>query len=203
MRGLLIAGLSTVVAVALSVPAQAADTWTVAGLPDSGLITGSAPDTTLTVVRNGTKLSCKTSTVTAHAKNGSGQAGDGIATVSQSTWQQCSGPLGITFEVTHVGSWLLNAKAYDGKDIVEGTLSEVKASIKGPNCNADGSGSAAGEISNVKRTLTVKPELNAKYGVKAVVTGVKGCFGLMKDGDEVEFRGVYTTSLTEGAITSP
>ncbi|RJQ67572.1 hypothetical protein D5S17_33630 [Pseudonocardiaceae bacterium YIM PH 21723] len=186
----------------LGITAHAAPaTWTVAGT--GGKLDGKAGLTTLTNTRNNTKLTCQSSAVNGTTQDGSGQSGDGLAKINNTTWTSCSGPLGITFNVVHKGVWLVNAKSYDGTAITEGTITEATAAITGPNCSGDVAGSAAGTYNNSTAKLTIDPALNAKYSTKILLSNVKGCFGLLASGDEVTFSGVYDITPNTAKLTSP
>ena len=183
-------------------PASAAGTWTVAG---GGSFTGTSTNSTLTDNNTGTQLVCKTSVATGSAANGTYSSGNQIAKIVSVTWSSCSGPLGITFNVTAQGlPWYLNAVSYSG-GVTTGTLTGVKAHISGFGCTAD----FAGATSAATATLDVK-YTNSTHTLTVLGTGdlhaynVSGtCLGLLNSGDSTSYKGDYGLSPATLSITQP
>jgi len=199
----LVAGSAFVAAVAFAAaPANAAGTWTVSG---GGTFTGTSTNSTLTDTSTGTQLKCTSSTATGSATNGTGLSGTNIGTISNVTWSNCSGPLGIKFNVTADGlPWHLNAVSYSG-GVTTGTLTGVKAHIGGFGCTA----SFAGATSTTTATLDVKYN-NSTHVLSVLGTGnlhaygVSGtCLGLINNNDPASYKGDYTLSPATLSLTSP
>ncbi len=184
-------------------PAWAAP-WTVGPTPPTGPFTfnGSAGSTVLTDTTTGTQLTCTSSTATGSATRGSGQPDAGIARITSTTFSNCSGPGGISFSVTHSGTWLLNAITPTSTG-ADGTITAISARLSGPLCSATVAGSVSARFFN--STATARARLQVlTTGSNLVISNVSGCFNLIRSGDRATFNGTYTinnpTALT---ITSP
>ncbi|HLX47711.1 MAG TPA: hypothetical protein VKS82_05225 [Streptosporangiaceae bacterium] len=182
----------------------ASGTWTV---QPGGSIKATASNPTLKDAVTGTTLTCKTLTASGRAKPGSGLSGTGIASITSVTFTTCTGPAGLTFNVTpgHL-PWKLNAKSYDAATgVTKGTITGAHGALSGPGCSAvvDGT-SATADNGTIGGTYT-----NSSHELRTLTMGgnlhiyrVSGCFGLIRDGDAATLKG--TASVTPGqTITSP
>jgi hypothetical protein len=203
MRGRLISVLATGAALVTTmvVTGQASalpDTWTVT---PGGAVHGVAGETLLEVQESGIQLSCSSSTVDATAQGGSGLSNP-LVTIPESPgilFNDCSGPFGLTFTVTQVGDWSLNAASYDGSDVTTGTIDGITAGIVGPGCEATVTGSVNVTYTNSSAVLAVQPDFTLEV---TFVDPSNNCLGLINQGEHANFDGAYTIApgLT---VTSP
>lgn len=203
MRGRLISVLATGAALVTTMVAtgQASalpDTWTVT---PGGAVHGVAGETLLEVQESGIQLSCTSSTVDATAQSGSGLSNP-LVTIPESpgiVFNDCSGPFGLTFTVTQVGDWSLNAASYDGSDVTTGTIDGITAGIVGPGCEATVTGSVNVTYTNSSAALAVQPDFTLEV---TFVDPSNNCLGLINEGEHANFAGTYTIApgLT---VTSP
>lgn len=187
-----------------STPAYAA-TWTVGPTPPTGPFTfnGSAGTTLLTDTNTGTQLTCTSSTATGNATRGAGQAPNGIARITNTTFSGCAGPLGITFSVTHVGTWLLNAGTY-AAGVTNGNITAIQARLSGPLCSATVTGSVSARFTNSANSTSPAQLQVLTTNSGLVISAVSGCFGLLRNGDRATFSGTYRiTNPVPMVVTSP
>jgi hypothetical protein len=191
-----VAAASAAFALAVVAPASAVPaSWTV---QPGGGFTGSAGRTVLTNANTGAQLTCASSTATGTAKSGSGHAGAGLGSITGTTFTSCSGPLGITFTVQHVGVWSLNAVSYNATSgVTTGTITNVAANIRGSTCSASVTGFVDATYTNGTGILRVLPNNTL------TVSNVVGCFGLMRNGDRVRFDGSYTVNPRQTITMQP
>lgn len=202
-KGTLVTGAAFAAALALAAsPASAAGTWSVAG---GGSITAVSTNTLLTDTSTGVQLKCVTSDATGSAADGTGLAGDGLASITGVTWDSCTGPLNIQFDVTADNTpWQINATSYSN-GVTTGTLTGVEANTSGLGCTADFGGASAGTPATLDVTYT-----NATHTLTLLGTGdlhaynVSGtCLGLLNSGDPASYVGDYVVSPSTLTITSP
>ncbi|MFI6943453.1 hypothetical protein ACIBI4_29650 [Streptomyces sp. NPDC050418] len=206
MRTLIRNGLvaATAVAASFGLAATSASAtslapWTVTGNtnPD-GRYTASAGLTTLTNVNTDAALQCSSATAEGELPNGT-RTTDQVATIDGSTWTNCSGPAGITFSVSHVGAWEINALSTNASGGVDGNITNISANISGPLCSASVSGAVPATYDNAGH-LIVHPD--AASTSKLTISNVVGCFGLMNNGDQVVFDGTYNVAPDTIRITA-
>ncbi|GAB1508602.1 hypothetical protein [Actinophytocola sp. KF-1] len=198
MRGRLIgalaAGAALVASIVMSAPANAVPaTWSVS---PGGPFSGAAGTTVLKVQETGVQLTCQSATAAGTAKSGTGLSNPLATLPANSTkFNNCSGPFGLTFGVTHVGTWNLNGSSY-AAPVTTGTITNVNANISGPGCAANVSGSVNATYNNTTKVLTIQPN----YGL--IFNSVSGCLGLISAGQHASFSGAFT--ITPGmTVTSP
>jgi hypothetical protein len=186
-----------------------------AGTAASGTAITLAAATTSTGVtfkdlRSGASLKCTSATATATAKTGKGQALAGIAKITKSTWTTCTGPLGLKFTVTQVGTWVLNATGATVSNKTPGTITTVSAKVSGgPTCTFPVTGSVAGSFTNTTTTaasvLAVASSSTTPTLTIGTVTG--GCAGgIIKTGDKAQFTASYNVTgkvTSSGAAANP
>jgi len=164
---------------------------------------GTAGTTLLTDTTTGTQLTCSSSTAAGNGRYGPSQAGAGIARITNTTFSNCSGPLGISFTVTHAGTWLLNAVT-PGAGTVDGTITNISARLSGPLCSATVTGSVPARFFNSTPTTRARLQVLPTNPGTLTISGVSGCFGLIRSGDRANFSGTYTINTpTQLVITSP
>ena len=205
----LIAGAAVALMIGASVaPALAATpTWTVKA---GGNISAKSGTTVLTDTKTHTVLKCASSSTKATLKKGKKLSGAGIGSITSLSFTKCTGPFGLTFTVKSSAStkkpWKLNAVSYNKKTgVTSGTITGIHATLSGTGCSAvvDGS-SAAKDNGSVKVTYTNKTH---KLAVQAAggtlhIYDVKGCLGLIGNGQASTFTGTYVVSPGQ-TITSP
>ncbi len=135
-----------------------------------------------TLVDGSSTLKCTGGTGKVTIANGSGQSGTDLAQLSSVTFSGCTGPLSITFTVSPVGTWELNAASSSG-GTTTGTISNVKANLSGTLCTATVAGTVDASYSNSTGTLTVSPDGNLLTVTSA------SCLGVLKAGDVVKYNG--------------
>ncbi|HEV2371602.1 MAG TPA: hypothetical protein VGS19_05465 [Streptosporangiaceae bacterium] len=176
-------------------------TWTV---KPGGAITAKAGTTTLTDKNTGNQLKCASSSGKGTLKSGSGLSGTGIGSITALTFTTCTGPLGLVFTVhnSHF-PWHLNAMSFSS-GVTTGTITGIHSMLSGPSCSAivDGTSATAnnGQVTATYSNSTGK--LTATGGGNLHLYNVSGCFGLIKSGDVVSFKGSYAVTPKQ-TITSP
>ncbi len=198
--GALAAGAALITSAVMAAGPAAAlpDTWTV---DPGGAFHGVAGETLLEVQESGIQLSCASSTADGTAQSGTGLSNP-LASIPETpgiVFNDCSGPFGLTFEVTQVGDWSLNGAAYDGSDVTTGSIDGIEADIVGPGCNATVTGSVPVTFTNSTDVLSVQPEFTL---VVTFVDPGNNCLGLINEGEHANFSGSY--QITPGlTVTSP
>jgi hypothetical protein len=193
---------AAVLTIGLGTTQALAATWTVS---PGGKITGKAGTTTLKDTTSGNSLTCKSSKAGGTAKSGSGLSGTDLASITTSTFSNCTGPLSLVFTVkTSDLPWALNAISYKS-GVTKGTLTGIHATLTGSDCSATVDGtSATADNGQVDGTYT-----NKTHKLKILTTGgnlhvynVSGCLGLLNNGDTTTFSGSYTITPAQ-TISSP
>jgi hypothetical protein len=198
--------LTTAVAAAAfslsAAPALAATTWTVT---PGGSVTGTAGTTTLTDSTTGTSLSCSSSTAAGSLSSGSGLTSP-IGSINSISFNNCTGPLGITFSASVTGPFPLNASSYNSSTgVTSGTITHIHGALSSSFCSAtiDGTSATADNGSvNVHYTNSNDHLQVLASGSTLHIYNVSGCFGLIKNGDSATFAGTYTISPGQ-TVTSP
>lgn len=182
-------GMATVVAALTSVvigatPASAAAGWTVT---PGGAATGTAGETILKVRPAGggdeTVLNCQSSVAQITAFS---STDNHVANIDDITFNQCLLAGLLTFDVDAHTPWQLNALSF-ADPVVSGEIVGISATISGPGCLAEVSGSVVGSYDNSTGQLTVDDQ----FTLDIEVDPVDNCFFLIETGDEAAFSGVY------------
>lgn len=196
MRGRLIGAIATGAAlVATTVFAGTASAlplvWDVARDDGgtSGSFTGAAGVTVLTT-ESGIELTCDSASAAGTATLGTGVSNP-IATLPPGSTQfvNCTGPFGLTFEVTHVGTWNLTGDSY-ASGVTTGHITDIQAAISGPFCEATVTGAVPATFTNSSNELAVQQDL----GLTLAVDPANDCLGLISDGEHAGFAGVFTVT---------
>lgn len=173
-------------------PALAA-TWTVTGADPSGEAFAESSNTSLEIVRNGAVLTCDLVEVEANIENTAGHSGLSIGQILASDWISCTGPLNLTFGVSQVGTWDIDAlAATSDPDVSTGAVTGVQASISGPGCSATFTGGAPGSYDNSTGTLTLDPNGANPGNAELTASNVTGCLGIITNGDKGLFSGDFS-----------
>jgi hypothetical protein len=195
---MLAAGAAMIASAVFVGPAAAVPaTWTI---DPGGPFTGAAGETVLEVQESGVQLSCVSAGATGEAKSGSGHTNP-LATISNTAFNDCSGPFGLQFEVTHVGVWDLNGASYDAAaGVTTGTINNIVADITGPGCVARVSGFVDATYTNGTAALRVLPNFTL---VIEFVDPNENCFGLINTGEHASFDGAYTVNPAQTISMQP
>lgn len=158
------------------------------------------------------EMDCQQSVATGLVHGGPGQSGAEVATIANSTWTDCTGPLGLDMTVEHVGQWALNVTDTTvtgppaADTAVEGNISEVGAYVYATNdeagCAFTVSGVADGHFDEVNQDLVVAEDgLGTGDTLTiSVAGGGSTCSGLISDGDPASFAGSFGVTTSGGAI---
>ena len=161
---------------------------------------------------NGQNVTCTTKGKTA-ASTGSGKIPNGtdkgsspvkVGTVAKLSFNNCTGPLGkVTTTIKSTPYTVSVDSKTNSKGQTDGLISGVKVAVKMTGCSFTVTGSAPGYYTNGKHTLNLTAKLPTKALSKAqlTVSGVSGCFSLIKNGDHPTYTGTYTLSR-KGTIKS-
>jgi len=156
----------------------------------SGEFTGVAGVTVLTTA-SGIELTCDSATAAGTANLGTGVANP-IATLppDSTKFLNCTGPFGLTFEVTHVGTWELHGDSY-ASDVTTGRITNIEADISGPACEATVTGFVNATFTNPSNELAVLP---AQTLTVSTVDPANDCLGLISQGEAAGFSGTFVVS---------
>lgn len=187
-----------------SVSASAATTWTV---KPGGAFSGTSTLIYLMDTNTGLAIACTSSEVSGTLKNGSGLTNP-LATLSNATFSNCTGPAGMTFKVpTSAFPWDLNGTSYSS-GTMKGTITGIHAVLEGINiaCTAtiDGTSATANNgnvVINHNNSAPAKLRV-LQGGDNLHAYKVSNCLGELNSGDPMALSGTYT--LTKGqTISSP
>ena len=196
------AATAAVASLATSPAFAAATTWTVS---PGGAVTGTATTTDLSDSTTGTTLTCTSSSANATLKSGSGLTSP-LGTITAISFNNCTGPLGISFSASVTGPFPMKANSYNASSGTTAVkITHIHGSLSGPLCSAVVDGTSA-----TANNGTVKATYNNSTGLLQVLaTGgslhiynVSGCFGLINSGDTATFTATYGISPGQ-TITSP
>ena len=204
-RRILITGAATAATVgaAAGVALAVAITFTIT---PGGAITAKAGTTTLTDTATGSVLTCTSSNSSGTLKSGSGVSGSNLGSITALTFNNCTGPLSLTFTVTDMHfPWKLSGTSYNATTgTTTGFINGIEATLSGPSCTAFVAGTTATTPGKVK--VTYKNSTGAlavqTTGGTLHVWNVNGCAGLINSGDPTTFKGTYTVTPKQ-KITSP
>lgn len=209
MRKALSASFLTVISATLALTLgttsafAAGKTWTVT---PGGAVTGSAGKTTLTDTTSGLSVTCKSSTLNATLKSGSGLKGAGIGTVTTIDFNNCSAD-GITLSLSSgTVAWPLNAVSYNSTSgVTSGTITGIHLVVSSSECSfvIDGTSGTAhnGKVKITYTNASAKLKILAK-GDNLHVYNVSGCLGAISNGDAGTITSNYTVSPKQ-TITQP
>jgi hypothetical protein len=202
----LIAGAAAALMIGASASSAlaAAPTWTV---KPGGTVTAKSGTVTLIDAKTKQKLTCHSSTVKTTLEKGSHLSGTGLGSITAVSFSSCAGPFSIIFNVksSHL-PWKLNAVSYNrSTGTTTGTITGIHATLSGTACSAavDGTGATKDNgmvratYSNKTHKLTVLPTGNNLH-----IYDVKGCLGLINNGDGSSFTAAYAVSGMQ-IVTSP
>jgi len=151
--------------------------------------TGTAPSTTFGDATGGLSLTCE-STITGSATEATFGLQLLTLDAAASSWSQCTGPLGLSFDLVGVGSWQFNAMTQSGS-VTGYTLADVTFHITNPDgvCAFDATGSVLATYDSSTQQLDTNPDPTLE------ISNVTGCFGLINDGDAADWSASYHISI--------
>lgn len=160
-----------------------------------GDYTGASGTTVLTNTANGVTLDCTGSDASGTLVGSASGSPAQLGTIADISWDSCSGPLGLTFEVVPQNlPWSINGESYaDG--VTTGYIGGVVANLTGPGCDAIVEGEAPGTYDNASDTLAPHPIDGSAHALTVTsVDSAANCFGLINEGDNVTFEGAYVVT---------
>jgi hypothetical protein len=193
-------------------PAIAATSLTVK-VSNGGKITATTTKTVLTDA--GVSVTC-TSTKKTPASEASGSINNGthsgaapvsVGSSPKLSFNNCSGPLGkVTTKVLSLkgGYTIAVDSTTNKKGETDGIIGPVSVHVKMTGCSFNVTGSAPGYFNNTNHTLVVTSKLPNKALVKAQLTisGVDGCFTLVKNGQHPGYSASYTLGKSKVTVSS-
>ena len=155
----------------------------------TGTTQGASPQITFTDSTTGTVLNCASGTAPGSTTTGTALSGTAIGAINgaKTTWNTCTGPAGLTFNVTGSGTWKINALGGTATQVT-GNITAIRAHVDGGAlCTVDVKGSVPITYNNTSQVLTV---LNTKSTL-TVFNKVGSCFGAVNEGDKANFSAAY------------
>lgn len=190
----LVAGLSTAPSLAAT-----ATTWKVS--PGGSITLAKSGHVTLQDVTTGHSLACGHTTGTGRFKSGGGLPGAGIGSITALSLSDCTGPGGLptTMTLSHL-PWTLNADSYDPSitaGLTTGRISGIHMTFSRTGCGATVDGTSA--TADNGRTQIHYHNSLAKLKIRTQDSNlhfynVRGCGGLINNGDAVTFSSAYLVS---------
>lgn len=111
------------------------------------------------------------------------------ALTASSTFVNCGGPFGLMFDLTHNGFWNLRVEAPTADpDVTQMRFWNVDVTFSGAGCSGRIGGDAPARYDSVTEVLSLDP-WSSMSNLRAF--DVSGCFGLVRNGDLVEWDGDY------------
>jgi hypothetical protein len=190
-----VAGTAAVVGLAAA-PALAATTLTVK-VTGGGTYTAKSTNTVLS--DNGVNVTCKGSSGsgTIASATHKGTSPVKVGTVTKLSFSNCSGPLGkVTTKVMGLPYTISADSKTTSKGSTDGIIGGAKVAVSMTGCSFMVGGSTPGFYTNSSHKLSVTAKLPTKAlnTAKLTVSGVKGCAGLVKNGDHPTYTSTYTVS---------
>ncbi|WP_024876627.1 hypothetical protein [Saccharomonospora piscinae] len=162
-----------------------------------GDYTAASGTTVLTNTSTGVTLNCSGSDAEGSLNTNASGSPAQIGTIAGISWENCSGPLGLSFDVEPQNlPWSINGESYDAATgVTTGSIGGVTAVLSGTSCNATVEGATPGTYDNGSDTLAPGPIAGSPHELTVTyVDPGAGCFGLINTGDTVTFEGAYVVS---------
>jgi hypothetical protein len=204
------AGAAAAAVVALGAGSALAATSLTVKVSGGGNYSAASNKTVLT--DNGVSVTCttvkasKASTASGKISNGTdkGAAPVKVGTAAKLAFNNCTGPLGkVTTKVTKTPYAVSVDSKTNSKGQTDGIISGIAVNVSTTGCTFTVTGSSPGYYTNKTHTLTMTPKLPIKAlkSAQMTVSGVKGCSGVVKNGQHPTFTSTYTLNL-KTTITS-
>jgi hypothetical protein len=201
--GVLFAVAAGAAAVGLSVAPAMASTTLTAKVTGGGSITAKASKTVLS--DNGVNVTCtSTKKVTASVATGTVKTGTykgasplKVGTTTKLTFKNCASPVGAVTTTPESYPYLIKVDSKTtSKGKTDGIIGPVKVKVSIPKvgCSFTVTGTTPGYFDNANHTLVVTNKLPVKALSKAQLTisGVKGCLGVVNNGNHPTYTGTYS-----------
>ena len=206
----------TATGVITPVTSEAVDFYEMAGTAHTVAVTGggttsaSAAKAVLTdghvSVTCSTKGSTPASTAAVTIANGTTRASapHPVGIAADLAFSNCAGPLGSVHVTTAGLPYPVNANSATSSAATAMTISGIDVSVTMTGCSFTVTGSGPGDYSNSTRILALTPDPKPKglTGAKLSISKVKGCAGLIKNGQHPTYTASYKLSPATLAITS-
>jgi hypothetical protein len=196
---MLLTGVSAALVIGLGAGpsfATTAGTWSVS--PGGTVTAAQSGRFTLEDTTTGHSFVCGQTTGAAKFKSGSGLSGTDIGSITALSFGDCTGPSKFTFTLTpHNLPWALSADSYDRaitSGLTTGTVNGIHAFLSGTNCKAtvDGTSGVADDGATQIHYHNSLDKLKIRTDDSSLhFYYVKGCQGLINNGDAVTFSSAY------------
>jgi len=182
-------------------PAMASTPTLTAKVTGGGTYTATTAKTVLTDGPVSVTCSSKGKTPASQASgsipNGShrGKAPVKVGTAAKLSFNNCTGPLGkVTTKIESTPYSVSVDSKTNSKGQTDGLIAGVKVAVSMTGCAFTVTGSAPGYYTNGKHTLSMTAKLPIKTSTKTglTVSGVKGCAGIVTNGQHPTYTGTYT-----------
>lgn len=197
-----IVGIGAALTGLLATSASAADTYTVkSGTKTTGTINYTGQSGAIKFTDGDLELGCESGKAIGVATLGTSVASK-VANIQSTTWKNCTGPQGLVLVPKQIGTWTVNAVGATSSGTTQGYVGKVNAKVTSQPaglCNFTVTGAAAGNYSNSTGKLTLVATTTGTNVLK--VSGVTGCFGVIKNGDTVGFSASYAIKTSKGKLS--
>ncbi|MBC7595779.1 MAG: hypothetical protein H7288_17890 [Kineosporiaceae bacterium] len=198
----LVATASAVALVIVASPAMAAAPYTVtAGSQTAGTVPIYGTTDAIYFYTDFIGFSCDSGSFTGTANLGTNPTGLGVATIDDTEWNDCLGPLSMPLAFDQIGSWDLNAVGDTVGGVTGTTITDIAmrvASVTAGQCEYTVTGQVGGSFNENTQQLTIddlSPDNNL------VISDVLGCFGQVLAGDAAYLAMTYDiTNNSDGEL---
>jgi hypothetical protein len=201
----LFAGAAAAAMVALTASSALAATTLTVKVTGGGSYKAAATKTVLT--DKSVSVTC-TSTKTKAASTASGKIANGtdkgaapvkVGTAATLAFNNCANPLTgkVTTKINKLPYAVTVDSKTNSKGQTDGIISGVNVSVSTLGCSFNVTGSSPGFYTNSSHTLSMTPKLPIKplKSAQMTVSGVKGCSGLVSNGDHPTFTSTYKLNI--------
>ena len=138
--------------------------------------------------------SCDSGAITGDVALGTNSTGAGVASIADSQWNDCLGPLQLPLPIDQIGRWNINVLRDTVDGVTDATITNITMRVAHPSpgtCEFTITGTAGGTFDENTQQLTIDDQSPA---ANLVISDVAGCFGLVLDDDAVYFAMTYDLS---------
>ena len=194
LRKLAIATAAAALAIVAS-PAWAAAPYTVtAGTQTSGSVGYDGAADGIGIYTDYMEWSCDSGSVTGDLALGTSSTGAGVASIADSQWNDCLGPLDMPLPIDQIGSWNINVLGDSVGGVTDATITNINMRVAHPSpgtCAFTITGTAGGFFDENTQQFTID-DLSPNNDL--VISDVTGCFNLVYANDAVYFAMTYDLS---------
>lgn len=160
----------------------------------SAATTGAAPQVTFKDTTGGATLNCASASAPGSVKVGTGQDSNHLGSINGpgTSWNTCTGPLGLVLTVTGLNTWYIDATgSTNASGVTPGRISGVSAHVASSNCSFDVTGTVNGSYANgaTSGTLTM-PGTTSTLTISNVSGFLCGAVGIA-NGHAASFKATY------------